>query len=361
MKQMVKPKQLKIGDKVAIVSLSSGIIGEPDLKIQLDLGIRRLTLMGLLPVFMPNALKGIRFIKDNPKARADDLIQAFKDDEIKAIICAIGGDDTYKTIPYLMADKNFKQLVQNNPKIFIGFSDATNNHWLLNQLGLVTYYGLNFLSDLCELETQMLSYTKENYELFFQNEPKIEIKPSPTWFENRTSYGDDQLGVPLNAHGEKRGYEVLYGKGVVSGKLWGGCLESIYDIYTSNRYPDQRKIYDDFDLIPQGSFFKEKIIFLETSEERPEPELFEKMMNLLIKENVLTQSSALIVGKPYDEVHYEAYKKILIKIAGKLKLPTLYNVNVGHALPRAMLPIGLNGQIDLNNKKIFITESLFSA
>ncbi|HHX76245.1 MAG TPA: LD-carboxypeptidase, partial [Acholeplasmataceae bacterium] len=249
----------------------------------------------------------------------------------------------------------------NNPKIFIGFSDATNNHWLLNQLGLVTYYGLNFLSDLCELETQMLSYTKENYELFFQNEPKIEIKPSPTWFENRTSYGDDQLGVPLNAHGEKRGYEVLYGKGVVSGKLWGGCLESIYDIYTSNRYPDQRKIYDDFDLIPQGSFFKEKIIFLETSEERPEPELFEKMMNLLIKENVLTQSSALIVGKPYDEVHYEAYKKILIKIAGKLKLPTLYNVNVGHALPRAMLPIGLNGQIDLNNKKIFITESLFSA
>ena len=89
--------------------------------------------------------------------------------------------------------------------------------------------------------------------------------------------------------------------------------------------------------------------------------LGEKMMNLLIKENVLTQSSALIVGKPYDEVHYEAYKKILIKIAGKLKLPTLYNVNVGHALPRAMLPIGLNGQIDLNNKKIFITESLFSA
>src|SRR5690606_8000302 len=104
MKKYLKPKQLKIGDKVAIVSLSSGILGEDDLKLQLDLGGRRLKNMGLWPVFMPNALKGIDFIKNNPEARASDLKMAFKDNEIKAIICAIGGDDTYLTLPYLMQD-----------------------------------------------------------------------------------------------------------------------------------------------------------------------------------------------------------------------------------------------------------------
>src|SRR5690554_4426816 len=93
---MKKPKKLNIGDKVAIVSLSSGILGEDDLKLQVDLGVRRLIYMGITPIFMPNAKKGLAFIKDNPKARANDLKEAFKDPEIKGIICAIGGDDTYK-------------------------------------------------------------------------------------------------------------------------------------------------------------------------------------------------------------------------------------------------------------------------
>ena len=39
---MIKPKKLQKGDKVAIVCLSSGILGEPELKHQIDLGIKRL-------------------------------------------------------------------------------------------------------------------------------------------------------------------------------------------------------------------------------------------------------------------------------------------------------------------------------
>ena len=123
---MKKPNKLNIGDKVAIVSLSSGIIGEEDTQLQVELGVRRLTYMGITPVFMPNSRKGLAYIKDNPKARASDLKDAFKDPEIKAIICAIGGDDTYKTIPYLMDDPEFKDLVNKNPKIFIGSSQLSN-------------------------------------------------------------------------------------------------------------------------------------------------------------------------------------------------------------------------------------------
>src|SRR5690554_4060601 len=357
---MKKPKKLNIGDKVAIVSLSSGILGEDDLKLQVDLGVRRLTYMGITPIFMPNAKLGIDYLKDNPQARASDLKEAFKDPEIKAIICAIGGDDTYKTIPFLMADDEFKDLVQKNPKIFIGFSDSTNNHIMLNQLGLVTYYGLNFLSDICELSPVMLPYTEKSYQQFLMNEDTTTIQSSPLWYENRTTYDVMQLGVPLTEHKETKGYEVLHGKGKVSGIFWGGCLDSIYDIYTSQRYEDQRKVYETYDFLPTPDFFKDKLLFLETSEEKPDPQLFEKMLNTLKKEGILKHVQALIVGKPYDEIHYDAYKRILKQIGKALDLPIIYNVNIGHALPRAMLPIGLNGSINFDKKKIMITEKLFS-
>lgn len=125
---MIKPQKLKQGDKIAIVSLSRGILGMPFCKHELDIAIKRLKEFGLEPVIMPNALKDMDYIEKHPEARASDLKQAFMDDSIKAIITAIGGIDTYKTIPYLMEDEEFKAAVRNNPKIFTGFSDTTNNH-----------------------------------------------------------------------------------------------------------------------------------------------------------------------------------------------------------------------------------------
>ena len=80
---MAKPNRLKRGDKVAIVSLSSGILGESFVKHELNLGIKRMQEFGLVPVFMNNTLKGLDFISKHPEARADDLKQAFADDEIK--------------------------------------------------------------------------------------------------------------------------------------------------------------------------------------------------------------------------------------------------------------------------------------
>lgn len=356
---MIKPSKLKKGDKVAVVSLSSGILGEDFVKHQVELGIKRLKDLGLEVVFMPHTKKGMDFIKHNPKYRAEDLKQAFKDDSIKAIICAIGGDDTYKIIPYLMEDLEFKKLVVNKPKIFIGFSDSTNNHLMLYKLGLVTYYGLNFLSDLCELSKDMLKVTKESYELFFKNEENYEIKSSNSWFMNREKYDIDELNKPLIEQKETHGYEVLYGSGKINGKFYGGCLESLYDIYTSERYSDQRAIYNKYNLISDLNFFKDKIIFIETSEEKLNPKKFELILNYFIEEKILLNIRALIVGKPYDEVYYDEYKDILVKLANQYKIPVIYNVNVGHALPRVVIPYGLEGMIDFDQKRIFVTEKLF--
>lgn len=357
--KMIKPRKLKMGDKVAIVSLSSGILGEPLLKHQLNLGIKRLETLGLEPVFMSNTLKGLEYIKNNPQERAKDLKDAFKDKTIKGIICAIGGDDTHRTIPYLMVDDEFKRLVTNNPKIFIGFSDSTNNHIMLNKLGLVTYYGLNFLSDLCELQNEMLEYTKQSYLRFFKNEETYELVSSPMWFENRSSYDESELNTDLKSNKEKWGHEFIFGNGKVTGILWGGCLESIYDIYTSERYEDQREVYDKYNLIPDKDFFKDKVLFLETSEEKPNPYKFDMMLNELSKEGILQNVKAVLVGKPYDEIYYSEYRNILRRIAFEFNLPIVYNLNFGHALPRAMIPYGVHCEIDFENKTVKVIEKIF--
>ena len=67
---MIKPFALKNGDRVAIVSLSRGILGEETCAHQLELGKKRLESLGLKPVFMPNALKGLGYLSDHPEARA---------------------------------------------------------------------------------------------------------------------------------------------------------------------------------------------------------------------------------------------------------------------------------------------------
>ena len=76
---MIKPKPLVKGDKVAVVSISSGILGEDFAKHELDLGLNRIKEFGLVPIVMPNALRGIEYLKNHPEARAQDLKDAFYD------------------------------------------------------------------------------------------------------------------------------------------------------------------------------------------------------------------------------------------------------------------------------------------
>ena len=131
---MNRPYKLRKGDRVAIVSLSSGMLGEEFCSHNLEIGIRRLKEYGLEPVLMENTLKGIEYLKEHPEARAADLKQAFTDDSIAGIICAIGGDDTYRLLPYLMEDEEFINAVKKHPKLFTGFSDTTVNHLMLYRL-----------------------------------------------------------------------------------------------------------------------------------------------------------------------------------------------------------------------------------
>ncbi|MFD1125215.1 S66 peptidase family protein [Lentilactobacillus raoultii] len=356
---MIKPHMLHVGDKVAVVSLSGGILGEPVAHHQLTLGINRLKEFGLDPVIMPNALKGLAFLKNHPEARADDLKQAFADESIKGIICAIGGNDTYRLLPYLLDNPTFIKNVKQSPKLFTGFSDTTINHLMFYQLGMTSFYGPNFLNDLAELDHEMLPYTKHYFQQYFQNEPTVEIKSSPIWYEERTDFSPAALGTSRVTHPEKHGYEVLRGSGTVTGPLLGGCIDSLYSILAGDRQADEKPTAEKYHLFPDKADWHGKILFIETSEEQPNPVLYRQMLLKLKDVGTLSAVAAIIVGKPQNERYYDEYKQALIDVTKDLHTPILFNVNFGHGYPRTVLPYGINCQINFDQKIVKTVDPWF--
>src|SRR5690606_37451674 len=77
------------------------------------------------------------YLAGTDKERLDDLHDMFADPTIKGIICAKGGYGSAR-----FADKVDYQLMQENPKIFWGFSDITFLHTAMGVYSnLVTFHG----------------------------------------------------------------------------------------------------------------------------------------------------------------------------------------------------------------------------
>jgi len=356
---MQKPMALRRGDQVAIVSLSSGILGEPSSAHQLKRGLMRLKQMGLVPKMMPNTLRGLAYIKAHPEARAADLKRAFLDNAIKGIICVIGGDDTYRIVPELMTDPEFVAAVRAHPKLVTGFSDTTVDHLMFYRLGLQTFYGPNFLNDLAELDTALLPYTAQTLAHYFENPATTAITSSPVWYEERTDYSMASLNQPRVSHPERRHYEVLRGTGQISGRLLGGCLDSLYELLTDSRYPDEASVAKKYGLIPAQADWVGKILFIETSNERPTPAKFTKMLAKLRSVGILGAVAAIVVGKPQNEQFYEAYREALLTEMAGTQTSILMNVNFGHAYPRTALPYGALATIDFDAGTFIIDEPFF--
>ena len=165
---MIKPNALKKGDKIAIVSLSWGGLGDEKLIHKYYIAKERLEKeFGLSVVTMPNALKGSDFVYNHPELRAKDLMDAFRDESIKGIFCAIGGSDSIRLLPYIDYD-----VIKNNPKIFMGYSDTTVSHFMMRKAGLVSYYGPSVMCEFGEY-VKMFDYTKHWVNIVLFNTERI--------------------------------------------------------------------------------------------------------------------------------------------------------------------------------------------
>lgn len=355
---MIYPEKIKRGATVGIVCLSSGVLGEPFVKHEVKLIEERLPKdFGLKFKYMPNALKGEEFLKKHPEKKAEDLKTAFLDKDVDLIWSALGGDDTFRTLPYLM-NEDFAKIIKKHPKPFLGFSDTINNHLMLYQLGLATFYAPALLSDVAELGPEIFEFTKNWLNRLFTPEKNIVIESSPVWYEARTTFGEDQLGVPRKEREEEHSHEFLYGKNTIQGELLGGCLESLSEMITGERYADQKEIYKNYQIFPTKEQWRDKIVFVETSEEKPNPKKLIKMLKTLEDEGIFDAARGLIIGKPQDEFYYDEHKEIYKDLAKRNSLPTVFNLNFGHTSPRIVLPYGKPIKINFNKQKILLIDGI---
>jgi muramoyltetrapeptide carboxypeptidase LdcA involved in peptidoglycan recycling len=338
---------------VGIVSLSSGIIGEEFIQFEVEIGLRRLREYGLKVKFMPNALKGIDYIREHPEKRAEDLLQAFRDPEIDMILCAIGGDDTFRLLPYLFDHDELREAV--SQKVFLGFSDTTINHFMLHKVGLNTFYGQSFLADVCELGPEMLPYSRRYFEELISTGGVREIVPSEIWYGERESFTPDQVGKELTSHPDC-GFELLQGPAVFSGKILGGCIDSMYDFFNGERYADMPLLCEKYGLFPALEDWRGHILLLESSEEKMPPEKYRRALKYLKEKGVFDVVSGVLVGKPMDETYVEEYKRHLIDVIGDPRLPVVCNINIGHAEPRCIIPFGVEAVVDVEKKVIQFAE-----
>lgn len=340
---MIKPKHLQKGDKIAIVSLSWGGLGDEKLIHKYYIAKERLENdFGLEVVTMPNALKGSKFVYEHPELRAQDLMDAFKDETIKGIFCAIGGDDSVRLLPYIDYD-----IIKNNPKIFMGYSDTTVSHFMMRKAGLVSYYGPSIMCEFGEY-VKMFDYTKAAVEnILFKDTTNYEIKSSEYWSNDFVSWKEQNKNIQKKLIKEEHGYEILNGSGKISGELIGGCLD-VFPMITGT------------EIWPELNIWKDKILLIETSEEKPTPDYVLYYLRNLGALGILNSIKAIIVGKPQDEMYYEEYKEVYKKIIKEFKcdnLGVIYNVNIGHAYPTGLLPLGIEYEIDFDNKTIKLKES----
>ncbi|WP_435029478.1 S66 family peptidase [Levyella massiliensis] len=338
---------------VGIVSLSSGIIGESFIRFETDIGVRRLREYGLNVKFMPHALMGLDYVKAHPEKRAEDLLQAFRDPDIDMILCAIGGDDTYRLLPYLFDHNELADAVTD--KVFLGFSDTTINHLMLHKVGLNTFYGQAFLPDICELSPEMHPYTRKFFEELISTGTVKEITPSDVWYEERKSFEPDQVGKTLIVH-PNAGFELLQGAPVFSGKILGGCIDSMYDFFNGERYEDMPILCEKYHLFPDTEDWKGRILLLESSEEKASPEKYQQLLEYLKERGVFEAVSGVLVGKPMDETYAQEYRQLLVQVINKPDLPVVFNLNIGHAMPRCIIPFGIEAVVDVDNQIIKFTE-----
>ena len=341
---MIKPKRLKRGDKIAILSLSWGGLGDASLIHKYYIAKERLENdFGLEVMCMPHALKGSEFVAENPRLRAQDLMDAFQDPSVAAVFCAIGGDDTIRTLPYINLDT-----IRNNPKIFMGYSDTTVNHLMMYKAGLVSFYGPSVMCEFGEY-VKMFDYTKKAVEdVLFGTWDEYELLPSPEWTDDYIPWQESNINIPHSMKKDTHGYEIISGKGIVRGHLLGGCIDVFMMMNGTTIWPTLDE-------------WTNAILFFETSEDKPSPDFVVWILRNLAAQGIFNVVSGIIVGKPKDETYYEEYKsairQVVVEEEHLADLPIIYNVNIGHAKPIGILPYGIEAELNCNAKTIRLLES----
>lgn len=329
------PKVLKRGDTIALISISGGRAGDEDMLYRYEVGKRRLEeIWGIHVISTPNALVGSNFLYEHPEARAEDLMWAMQDKEINGIICMMGGDDSYRVFPYI--DLN---VIKNNPKVFMGYSDITSWMAVFAKAGIRAYYGPNLLSPIAQ-PVSLDNYTKEAItKCLFSTEMigNVSACSEHTNIEWR-NVGKDEIKWVSNT-----GYRLVQGSGVVQGRIFGGCAGPLRQIMGTEFFPSQ-------------DFFKDCIIMLEIASPYGSVLAGLHELRALDAAGMFRHAAGIITGQLSEEEE-NMLVKFLKYEARREDIPVLSNVDFVHRTPMTVVPMGAMAEIDCSCVTFKIMES----
>lgn len=342
--RFAKPSRLMEGDTVAVVSPSSGL---PSMFPRVyELGIRMLEQrLGLRVKEYPTARADSDFLYRNPRTRAEDVNKAFGDPDVKAIIASIGGDDSIRTLPYLD-----KEAIESNPKILMGYSDTTTLLSYCNQVGLVTFHGPSVMAGLSQMESLPPSFTSHIKEMLFHANPTYQYRPYEAYSEGYPHWSKMENLGKVNESKKNPSWNWLQGESRVEGELFGGNIEILE--WTRGT-----------EFWPGPDFWQGKILFLETSEEKPPPVYVKRWLRNFGIQGLLDRIGGILIGRARDYSDEEKKKLdsgILSVVKDEFDKPDLSvvtNLDFGHTDPQFIIPLGAKAEIDPDRRSFRLLES----
>ena len=340
--QYRRPRALTPGDTVAVVSPSWG--GPHAFPHIYEQGLAVLRGWGLRVREYPSTRLPDSVLHGDPALRARDINDACGDDEIAAVFASIGGDDSVRILPLLDT-----QRIARNPKIFMGFSDTTTLLSTIHQLGIVTFHGPSVMAGIAQSASQSPAARAHLHTMLFEGGTALTYQAATHYAHGYHDWADTSGTNTIGPLQLSRGWQFLQGSGVVTGQWYGGCIE-VLEFLKGTRF------------WPAADFWHGKILFLETSEEKPSVLAVTRWLRNYAVMGALGQLSALVIGRPKDYTLSEqlaldaAVLRVVHTEFGLSHLPIITNFDTGHTVPQVVIPLGVRAEIDCRAMTVRLIE-----
>ncbi|MFB6734278.1 S66 peptidase family protein [Bacillus toyonensis] len=322
------PTKLKKGDEIRVISpsCSLSIVSNENR----NLAIKRLTNMGFQVTFSKYADEIDRFASSSISSRVQDLHEAFRDPNVKAILTTLGGYNSNGLLKHLDYD-----LIRENPKFFCGYSDITALHnALYTKTGLVTYSGPHFSSFGME---EGLAYTTDYFFKCLTSNDSIEILPSETWSDDSWYIDQENREFIKN-----EGY-ISIQEGEATGDIIGGNMSTLHLLQGTPYMPSLR----------------DKVLFLEEDSLTGKATLktFDRYLHSLMQQTDFEYVKGIVIGRMQKgaECMIEDIQEMITSKPELAHIPIIANASFGHTTPIFTFPIGGRAKIISNKESSAIT------
>jgi len=340
------PEKPVPGDAVAVVSpsgRSAAIFPGP-----FELGLERLReVLGLQAIEYPTT----RAPEASPAERARDLHAAFVDLEVNAVLASIGGEDELKVLRELDPD-----LLAANPKPFFGYSDNTNLHLFLWNLGIVSYHGGAVMVQLARAGS-MHPLTQRSLEQALFTHGAYDLIPAGEYTDEEVDWSNPAALTVEPAMLPEDDWSWHGPAASITGPAWGGSFEIVDFHLRTGRY-----------LLPDEAY-DGAILFVETSEELPSADYVYRVLMNMGERGLLQRFAAIVWARPKawsfehrngpeEKARYVGAQRDAVLAAHAEYhpgAPLVFGVPFGHTDPQYVIPSGGQVTVDADRKRLSVT------